>query len=135
MSDSDSGGAYVYSVDNVIEGYAIDLAGQGFWAPIKAILGVSADRKTITGFAVYQQSETPGLGAEIAKPEFLSQFSKDRSREVSYEQPHFEIVPIGSKPAANQVYAITGATQTSTRLEKIINDALDRWINGMAQEQ
>ena len=67
-------GAYVFKKDNIIQAYALPIEGQGFWAQIKAVIGIEPDFKTITGFAVYQQRETPGLGAEVSKKDFTKQF-------------------------------------------------------------
>src|SRR4030042_360878 len=72
--DEHSAGAYTMKEAGKIISYALPIEGQGFWAQIKGIIGIDADRKTITGFAIYQQNETPGLGAEIARSELRDQF-------------------------------------------------------------
>lgn len=119
-----TGGAYTLRRNNTITAYALPIEGQGFWAPIKAITGISADKKTITGFAVYEQRETPGLGAEVAQKPFTKQFDKlvmaDGDKLINFKRPE-------EKLGDNEVHAVTGATQTSTRLEKIINAALNKW--------
>lgn len=119
-----SGGAYVFRKDGDIAAYALPMEGQGFWAPIKAVVGIANDKKTVTGFAVYQQSETPGLGAEVAQESFVNQFNKvilDESlNAVGFRRAGESLQP-------HEVHAVTGATQTSTRLEKIINDAIRIW--------
>ena len=38
----------------------------GIWAPIRGVVGVSSDLKTV--LIAYEQNETPGLGARIAEP-------------------------------------------------------------------
>lgn len=119
-----TGGAYTLHKNNIITAYALPIEGQGFWAPIKAIIGISANKETITGFAVYQQRETPGLGAEVAQKPFTKQFDRlkmaEGPRPVNFRRP-------GETLEDNQVHAVTGATQTSNRLEKIINNALTKW--------
>jgi Na+-transporting NADH:ubiquinone oxidoreductase subunit C len=126
-----TGGAYVYNLNDQIKGYAIPVEGKGFWAEIKAIIGVDADRKTITGFAVYQQNETPGLGAEISKPEFRKQFE---NKVLSKDAQFISIKRPGSPLNESSVHAITGATQTSVRLEVIINEGLKKWQESMPKE-
>jgi len=120
----ETGGAYVFKKGKQIEAYAVPFSGQGFWATIKGVVGVKADKKTITGIAFYEQSETPGLGAEITKPTFKNQFPgrilADKAVLLKMKRP-------GESLAQNEYHAITGATQTSTRVEKIINDALNQW--------
>ena len=119
-------GAYVLKKNGVIQAYALPIEGQGFWAQIKAVIGIEPDRRTITGFAVYEQRETPGLGAEISKREFTDQFENleisAKNKPVTFRRP-------GEKLQEGQVHAVTGATQTSTRLEKIINDSLNQWLD------
>jgi Na+-transporting NADH:ubiquinone oxidoreductase subunit C len=122
--DKSTGGTFTLIKNGVIEAYALPISGQGFWAPIKGIIGIEADRKIITAIAFYQQNETPGLGAEIAKPEFRNQF---KGKVILTGEKPLSIKRPGDELDKSSVHAVTGATQTSTRLEKIINDALKDW--------
>ena len=79
-ADETTGGALTLKKNGQIETFVLPISGQGFWAPIKAIIGIEADKKTITGIAIYQQNETPGLGAEISKISFRQQF---KGKEIS----------------------------------------------------
>jgi len=122
--DETSAGAYTYEQAGQVTGYALPFSGQGFWAPIEGVIGIAADRKTVTGIVFYEQHETPGLGAEITKPPFREQFEgkelRSEPRPLRFRRP-------GEDLGSNEVYAVTGATQTSTRVEGIINDAVSRW--------
>ncbi|MBN1393182.1 MAG: FMN-binding protein [Sedimentisphaerales bacterium] len=129
-SDEYSGGAYTLKQSGKIIAYALPISGQGFWAPIKGFIGIEADRKTITGISIYQQNETPGLGAEISKPEFRNQF---KGKVVLIGDKPLNIARPGTKLDQSSVHAVTGATQTSTRLEIIINNALNQWQQSMLQ--
>jgi Na+-transporting NADH:ubiquinone oxidoreductase subunit C len=122
--DEHSAGAYLYKENDLTTGYAVPVEGKGFWAPIKGIIGLEADRETITGIAFYQQNETPGLGAEITKDKFRNQFV---GRKLEQSDKPFGIKPFGSQLKENQVHAVTGATQTCTRLEKLINEDINNW--------
>lgn len=122
--DELSAGAYTLRESGKIVAYALPLSGQGFWAPIKGIIGIGADRKTITAMAVYQQNETPGLGAEIAKSEFRNQF---KGKVIAMGEKLLSIARPGATLDQSSVHAVTGATQTSTRLEVIINNGLRQW--------
>ncbi len=115
---------YNYVLGNQIKGYAIVVSGQGFWAQIKGVIGFDTDKKTITGISFYEQNETPGLGGKIAEAQFCDQFSGIRIAETG--KP-IGIKAIGLELGDNEVYAITGATQTCTRLQKLINDDLVKW--------
>lgn len=122
--DKYSAGAYTLKDDGKMIIYALPIIGQGFWAQIKGVIGIESDKKTITGIAFYQQNETPGLGAEIAKPEFRNQF---KGKVISMGEKPIICKRPGARLDKNSVHAVTGATQTSVRLEKIINDALKEW--------
>lgn len=124
--DSNSG-AYQYNKDGKLSGYALPISGKGFWAKIEGVIGIASDNRTIMGIAFYQQSETPGLGAEIEKLSFTSQFSKDKARKIAITENPIELISAGQSLNQNQVYAVTGATQTCSRLEKFMNKALTDW--------
>lgn len=126
-----SGGAYTFQQNGRIAGYALPIAGQGFWAPIKGIIGIAADRKTVTGIAIYEQNETPGLGGEIAQPPFQEQFEgktlSSLAKPIGFRRP-------GEALGDSEVHAVTGATQTSVRLERIINESLKTWQSQVGKE-
>jgi len=125
---AESHGAFRRVADGRTLAYALPVEGRGFWAPVRAVVGLDADRQTLTGLAVYEQNETPGLGAEIAKPGFTGQF---RGRRLGAHAPRLRFKRPGLPRAENEVHAVTGATQTSVRLERIINAAVDRWLQRM----
>ena len=122
--DESSKGAYTAKKDGQIIVYILPISGRGFWAPIKGVIGIKTDKKTITGIAFYEQSETPGLGAEIAKAPFRNQFEgkviSTKEKPINFRRP-------GEMLGDNEVHAVTGATQTSSRLEIIINTELKKW--------
>ncbi len=126
-----SGGAYTVKKNGQLMIYALPVSGQGFWAPIGGIIGIEPDKKTVTGIAFYQQNETPGLGAEITKPPFRNQFKgkvlASQGKPLGMKRP-------GEELGNSNVHAITGATQTSTRLEGIINSALTQWQSKIGKE-
>jgi len=122
--DETSGGAYTLKQEGRVVGYALPIAGQGFWAPIKGIIGVDADRNTVTGIVLYEQNETPGLGAEIAKAPFQDQF---KDKKLGSDEKLIRFKRPGEDLGPSDVHAVTGATQTSTRLERIINASLNAW--------
>lgn len=122
--DEASCGACTLKQGERITAYALPISGRGFWAPIKGVIGIGADARTIRGIAIYEQNETPGLGAEIAKPAFTNQF---RGKRISDGPKPITLTRPGTILGDSEVHAITGATQTSTRLERIINTALTEW--------
>jgi Na+-transporting NADH:ubiquinone oxidoreductase subunit C len=123
-----SADAYVLTEGDEVVAYAVPLEGKGYWDTIRGFIGIASDRITVTGISFYEQNETPGLGAEIAQPPFREQFVGKRIEEG--DRP-LGFVPVGSALAESEVHAITGATQTSTRVEKIINEDLAAWRSGL----
>jgi len=128
--DEKSSGAYMLKENGETIAYALPISGQGFWAPIKGVIGIKADRQTITGIYFYEQNETPGLGAQITKIGFTSQF---QGKVISTDGKPLNMKRPGDVLGESDVHAVTGATQTSTRLEKIINDALNKWLSELTQ--
>jgi Na+-transporting NADH:ubiquinone oxidoreductase subunit C len=128
--DEQIGGACRLTEDGRTVAYALPVEGQGFWAPIKGVIGLKDDRRTITGIAFYEQNETPGLGAQITTITFTSQF---QGKILAQGDKPLNIRPPGSPLGESDVHAVTGATQTSTRLEKILNDSLTQWYAKLAE--
>ena len=128
--DEFTAGAYTIKKKSQLIAYALPIQGQGFWAPIKGVIGIGADEKTITGVVFYEQKETPGLGAQITTIEFRGQFQgkvmSAGPKPITFKRP-------GDVLGKSDVHAVTGATQTSARLEKIINDGLRTWQLKMAE--
>lgn len=129
--DPSTAGAYTHRKDGQIVAYAVPFAGQGFWAPIRGVIGVQADKRTITGIEFYEQTETPGLGAEIVRPAFRNQF---KDKVLAVEGKPINMRRPGAQLGPNDVYAVTGATQTSTRLEGIVNRAVSEWQSKVGKE-
>lgn len=106
---------YEYSKGGNLAAIAFEVMGAGFWAPISAIIALEPDLETVKDLKIIDHTETPGLGARIVEPGFQSQF---RGKKII---PHLSIVPYRKAVGANEVDAITGATETSKALEHIIN--------------
>jgi Na+-transporting NADH:ubiquinone oxidoreductase subunit C len=125
-------GAYHYIEDGQLQGYAVPFEGQGFWDDIEGVIGIAADKQTIKGVDFYEQNETPGLGARIDENEFRKQFVgktiKDNDKPIG-------IVPAAQTPGDNEVHAVTGATQTSVRLETLMNQDLRAWLDAMQNKE
>ena len=48
--DESSNGAYMAKQNGQIIAYIVPMTGQGFWAPIKGVIGIKTDKKTILGW-------------------------------------------------------------------------------------
>ena len=98
--------------------------GIGFWDVISGIIVLSPDLSTIAGIRFLEQHETPGLGARIEEPWFLNQFA---GKSIAWNQAVDRRIVIGSGPKGqtNRVDAITGATQTSLAVMRMLNNDLE----------
>jgi Na+-transporting NADH:ubiquinone oxidoreductase subunit C len=120
-----------------LKAYGFRFRGMGFWAPIEGILSVSPDLKRTMGIVILQQSETPGLGGRITERSFTDQF-----REGLRISPHLKgakVLYFGQSPPAEgdpsygrHVQSITGATQTSMAMERVLNEYVERFHRAMA---
>lgn len=99
---------------------AISLSGSGFQSTIIVVVALKGD--TITGFKVVSQNETPGLGARIMEDAFQNQFI---GKKVG---GGITLVKNG-KAGQNQFDAVTGATESSKALAKILNNGFAAYFN------
>ncbi|WP_417606051.1 FMN-binding protein [Primorskyibacter flagellatus] len=96
----------------------LPISGSGYNGPIDAILALEDDMTTIAGLAITEQSETPGLGARIEEPAWLSQFRgtkiSDASGDIRFA------VARGVSGSEYEVDGITGATRTSNAITRMV---------------
>ena len=125
-------GVFKYTKNGALQGYAVPFSGQGFWDDIEGVIGIAADKRTIKGIDFYEQNETPGLGARIDEDEFRKQFVGKKIEDT--DEP-IGIVSAAQTPGDNEVHAVTGATQTSVRLETLMNQDLRAWLDAMQNKE
>ena len=108
------------------EKYIVPVAGAGLWGPIWGYIAMNADGKTIYGAYFSHQGETPGLGAEIERPAFSSQFE---GKSIFGSNGQFEsvlVVKKGQEPAGRAyVNAVSGGTITSQGVPKMLFTSLE----------
>ncbi len=115
-----------------LQAYGFPFRGPGFWGPIEGVLAVDPTLTRTIGIAILRQSETPGLGGRIVEPVFTEQF---RRGILIGANPRGEYLKVSAPdPAAGprQVDAITGATQTSMAMDRLLNECLARFHRAMA---
>ncbi|TVQ24218.1 MAG: FMN-binding protein [Spirochaetaceae bacterium] len=101
--------------------YAMSFRGGGVWGPIVGILAMDSSLENIFGIEIISHEETPGLGGRITEEQWKEQF---RDRPV----PDGSIdVVRGGSTGDGQVAAISGATGTSNSMERILNNAMERF--------
>lgn len=132
--------AYDDDAHTRLKAYGFRFRGLGFWAPIEGIVALSPDRTRTVGLVILRQTETPGLGGRVAEPIFTDQFSEGLSVEPPLDDGTRLVVSAtapapGTKEANRHVQAITGATQTSLAMDRILNDYLARFDRAMRARQ
>lgn len=115
---------FVCNIDNSTK-YIIPIYGAGLWGPIWGYISLENDGSTIYGAYFSHQGETPGLGAEIAKPAFSSQFMGKHL----YKDGEFKSVAViknGNVPADGRDYVdgISGGTITSRGVQTMLQSCL-----------
>lgn len=105
--------------------YILPMYGAGLWGPIWGYVSVDADGTTLYGAYFAHQGETPGLGAEIEKPAFSSQFAGKKLIKNGAFVP-VAVVKAGQAPAgdADYVDGISGGTITSKGVGAMIDNCL-----------
>jgi len=101
--------------DGTVKAYAFIAAGNGYQGTIKLIAGIDTGLTKLEGMEVLESQETPGLGAEIASPDFRGQFQG-----LSLTHP-IEYVKNKKPEKPCQIEAITGATISSRAVVRILN--------------
>lgn len=106
--------------------YLFPVRGAGLWGPIWGYVALNEDKNTVYGTYFGHEGETPGLGAEIAKPFFSEQF---KGKKVIKNG----VVALGVEKNGKvsdsecQVDGISGGTITSKGVDAMLKDCLKRY--------
>jgi Na+-transporting NADH:ubiquinone oxidoreductase subunit C len=99
--------------------YAFPISGKGLWSMLYGYLSLNSDLETIAGISFYKHGETPGLGAEIEKSWFQSQFAGKRLYKDG-APVDFAVTKPGYASSESEVDGISGATITGKGVQKLI---------------
>lgn len=113
--------------------YIIPMRGTGLWGPIWGNIALTSNFKTVIGVFFDDESETPGLGGEIAKPKFQKQFVGKTIFDNNGKFTSIEVVKGGiQKLAPSQqihgVDAISGGTITSKGVDAMLRNVLESYL-------
>jgi electron transport complex protein RnfG len=106
---SDSNLVYEGVKQDKIIGYAVPVSIRGYSGKIQMMIGIDMAGK-VTGVKIIEQKETPGLGQNILKPNFLDQFINKSTAD-----------PIAPK---KDIDAVAGATISSRAVCDSVREAL-----------
>lgn len=116
---------YVATMADGAVKYILPVYGAGLWGPIWGYIALDTDGSTVFGAYFAHQGETPGLGAEIAKPEFSDRFIGKHMFCDGQFMP-VAVVKAGQKPAGHEDYVdgVSGGTITSKGVGAMIDGCL-----------
>ncbi|HHT9136547.1 MAG TPA: FMN-binding protein [Candidatus Wunengus sp. YC60] len=122
---------YKYVKDGKLQGVGFVESKLGYGYNKSSIMSlficVEPDLETLKGIEVLDHSETPGLGGRITEEQFKKQFAGKKLR------PRIMVVKGRNTESANEVDAITGATNTSRGIESFLNDAMKEFWEGQGE--
>lgn len=110
---------FVARVRGKIIGYAFTSEAKGYGGTVKVMMGLKPD-ETIVNVVIIEHLETPGLGANIEKPElFTNQFIGKNIKDSQIG--HLVLVKAESVTSIWEIKAITGATISSQAVLDAVN--------------
>jgi len=108
-----------YDYVNNLVGFLLKSSCRGYAGEIEYIISVSTFFPLqITGIKVITHKETPGLGANVTKEKFLSQFLNRTSTEIVLKKDNIN----------GKIDAISGATITSRAITNSVRNLLENEI-------
>lgn len=128
---------YSATAKDSLLGYCFDIGGKGLWGSMRALIALNPDLKTMKGIVVYEQMETPGLGARISESWFSDQFKNLSVKDlVTGKFPVLELIPEGKKAEnPRQIMQVTGATITTNSVVKMLNDEINYIFSASSEVQ
>lgn len=127
---------YVCDKDGATK-YIIPVSGNGLWGPIWGYVALDSDGSTVYGAYFSHASETPGLGAEIAKKPFQNEFVGKQFFKEGRFMP-VTVVKAGQHPSDGSDYVdgISGGTITSKGVGSMLDNCLrpyEAFLSGLGQ--
>ena len=128
FKDGENEFTYYFALkDGNIIGYIFKTSEKGYGGDVSVMTAVNTDG-TVKSVAILDVSnETPGLGQNAAKESFYSQYADKKSG--------ISLVKNGAESDKNEVNAVTGATITSTAVNKAVNTALKQFESVKSNEE
>lgn len=116
----------VSDADGALDKIVLPVVGQGMWGTIYGFIALSPDTRTVLGLTFYEQKETPGLGAEIANPDWLALW-EGRAPFDEFGEPALQVIKGTAGPPETdplRVDGLSGATITS----RAVSDLIRFWL-------
>lgn len=109
--------------------YVVPVNGSGLWGPVWGYIALNADCDVIYGAKFDHKGETPGLGAEIALPNFSNQFvGKQLFKDGKFQSIDLTKGVGSSEGNPYAVDAISGGTLTSNGVKAMLQNCLGDYV-------
>lgn len=137
-----AGRFFIGKAGGELAGYVAESSHYGFKSPIRFFVALTKDFE-VRGVEVVSHEEDPGLGAEIVRPQFKNQFAGRKAETLSALEVTKDPMPADRKkavmerdampydawvkqydPAETKIYAVTGATISSSALTEGVKKAV-----------
>ncbi|MGD8416211.1 MAG: FMN-binding protein [Pseudomonadales bacterium] len=113
-----------YDSNGAFTGVAVPVSIMGYQDTIGMLLGYDPQQQQLTGFAVLESRETPGLGAKIATdPAFLASLGALDVTLAGAALANPVVLSRGIERRPHEVDGITGATVSSSAVVRAVNNA------------
>jgi len=115
---------YLVWQDQKFDRIILPVSGEGMWSTIHGYIALESDLNTIADVDFYEQNETPGLGDQITRPDWLARW---KGRRIYDETGTLRFAVSGgtvdsaSEAALYEVDALTGATVTADAVTALIH--------------
>ena len=110
--------------DDELKRIILPMRGSGMWSTLYGYIALEPDLNTIADATFYEQKETPGLGDQITRPDWLAHWRGkriyDEQGDVRFAVAVTRVEP-GSLSAAYEVDALTGATVTADAVTGLVH--------------
>ena len=116
FESQEDGAYYTGTAGGQLVGYVFETESSGYGGTVSVMTGISGEG-AITGVVILSHEETPGLGANAEKAEFLDQYLQ------SAPEGGLSVIKYQT-PGEGQIEAITGATITSTAIKQGVSEAI-----------
>ena len=105
--------------------YILSMRGAGLWGPMWGFVSLDDDKNTVYGASFDHEGETPGLGAEIDRPQFGKEFIGKKFFSLEDKFVSIAVVKPG-RPAIGQDYVdgISGGTITSQAVNDMLKSSI-----------
>lgn len=116
--------AFLVWQDDDFERIILPMRGNGMWSTLYGYIALESDLSTIAAAVFYEQNETPGLGDQVTRPDWLAQW---QGRQLYDDQGEIRFAVAGgrvdpdSSSAAFEVDALTGATVTADAVTGLVH--------------